>query len=40
MPKEIDETVARLKLNSMKVKIDDLTQEQQEYLETWEMGTT
>ncbi|MEM3665955.1 MAG: adenosylhomocysteinase [Candidatus Bathyarchaeia archaeon] len=40
VPKEIDETVARLKLNAMKIKIDELTQEQKMYLATWEMGTT
>jgi len=40
MPKEIDETVARLKLEAMKIKIDELTEEQKKYLATWEMGTT
>jgi adenosylhomocysteinase len=40
MPKEIDETVARLKLEAMKIKIDRLTEEQKKYLATWEMGTT
>ena len=39
VPKEIDETVARLKLDAMKIKIDELTHEQKKYLETWEMGT-
>ena len=39
VPKEIDETVARLKLNAMKIKIDKLTDEQKKYLATWEMGT-
>ena len=39
VPKEIDETVARLKLNAMKIKIDELTDEQKKYLSTWEMGT-
>jgi adenosylhomocysteinase len=39
VPKEIDETVAKLKLDAMKIKIDKLTQEQKEYLATWEMGT-
>lgn len=39
VPTEIDETVARLKLNTMKIEIDDLTQEQSKYLETWQMGT-
>ncbi|NWG11450.1 adenosylhomocysteinase [Candidatus Bathyarchaeota archaeon] len=39
VPKEIDETIAKLKLNSMKIKIDELTAEQKKYLATWEMGT-
>jgi adenosylhomocysteinase len=40
VPKEIDEKVAELKLNSMGIKIDQLTAEQKKYLSTWEMGTT
>jgi len=32
--------VAELKLKAMGVRIDTLTQEQQKYLATWEMGTT
>ena len=40
VPKEIDEKVAELKLNSMGIKIDELTAEQKKYLSTWEMGTT
>lgn len=40
VPKEIDETVAKLKLKSMKVDIDKLTDEQKKYLGTWETGTT
>jgi adenosylhomocysteinase len=39
VPKEIDETVARLKLKAMEIKIDELTDEQRKYLTTWEMGT-
>jgi adenosylhomocysteinase len=39
VPKEIDETIARLKLETMKIKIDELTEEQNKYLATWEMGT-
>jgi adenosylhomocysteinase len=39
VPKEIDETVAKLKLKSMKVDIDKLTDEQEKYLGTWETGT-
>ena len=40
VPKEIDEKIAELKLQSMGIKIDELTEEQQKYLSTWEMGTT
>ncbi len=39
VPKEIDEMVARLKLESMGIKIDTLTEEQERYLKSWEMGT-
>ncbi len=40
VPKELDEKVAELKLKSMGVTIDELTDEQKKYLSTWEMGTT
>ncbi|NWF87327.1 adenosylhomocysteinase [Candidatus Bathyarchaeota archaeon] len=40
VPKEIDETVATLKLDAMRIRIDELTEEQQRYIATWEMGTT
>jgi adenosylhomocysteinase len=40
VPAEIDESVAQLKLNSMGIKIDELTGGQKKYLTTWEMGTT
>ena len=39
VPEEIDRTVARLKLDSMGVKIDRLTPEQEKYLSSWELGT-
>jgi adenosylhomocysteinase len=39
VPDEIDKNVARLKLDSMKIKIDTLTPEQQEYLNSWQEGT-
>jgi adenosylhomocysteinase len=39
VPKEIDEEIARLKLEAMGVRIDRLTKEQQSYLASWEMGT-
>jgi adenosylhomocysteinase len=40
VPKEIDENIADLKLDSMHIKIDKLTVEQRKYLSTWELGTT
>jgi len=39
VPKEIDENVAKLKLESMGIKIDELTDEQKNYLSEWTMGT-
>ena len=39
VPKEIDDLVARIKLNSMGVKIDKLTDEQKKYLTSWREGT-
>jgi len=39
VPEEIDKEIARLKLAAMGVKIDGLTAEQEEYLQSWEMGT-
>jgi adenosylhomocysteinase len=39
VPPEIDSEVARLKLRSMGVEIDQLTPEQEEYLRSWEQGT-
>ena len=39
VPHEIDAEIARLKLESMGVKIDPLTDEQRKYLASWEMGT-
>jgi adenosylhomocysteinase len=39
VPKEIDETIAELKLKSMGIKIDSLTREQERYLSSWELGT-
>lgn len=38
-PEEIENTVAELKLASMGIEIDKLTQEQEKYLASWEMGT-
>ena len=39
VPKEIDQEVGRLKLRSMGITIDSLTEEQQQYLTSWESGT-
>ncbi|HYY87466.1 MAG TPA: adenosylhomocysteinase, partial [Chloroflexota bacterium] len=39
VPEAIDKDVARLKLESMGVRIDELTQEQQRYLASWDTGT-
>ena len=39
VPPEIDKKVASLKLSSMGVAIDRLTEEQKKYLASWEMGT-
>ena len=40
VPREIDELVARLKLRGLNIKIDEMTEEQKEYLSSWEAGTT
>lgn len=39
VPEEIDQRIARLKLEAMGVKIDQLTPEQKKYLASWELGT-
>lgn len=39
VPKEIDEEVAGLKLSSMGIEIDALTEEQKRYLRSWRLGT-
>jgi adenosylhomocysteinase len=39
VPKEIDEEIARLKLESLGVEIDSLTPEQREYLSSWGPST-
>jgi len=39
VPKEIDDKIAELKLESMGIKIDSLTEEQEKYLSSWEEGT-
>jgi adenosylhomocysteinase len=39
VPREIDEEIARLKLATMGVSIDTLTEEQAKYLASWDEGT-
>jgi adenosylhomocysteinase len=39
IPEQIDDSIARLKLESMGIRIDKLTPQQKEYLASWEMGT-
>ena len=39
VPADIDREVARLKLETMGVRIDELTKEQVQYLSSWEEGT-
>ena len=39
VPRDIDEEVGRLKLQSMGIQIDTLTAEQEKYLSSWDIGT-
>jgi adenosylhomocysteinase len=39
VPSEIDKEIARLKLASMGIEIDILTEEQERYLNSWQSGT-
>ena len=39
LPRELDEEVARLKLESMGASLETLTSEQEQYLSSWETGT-
>ena len=39
LPRSVDEEIARIKLDSMGIKIDTLTEEQERYLNTWSEGT-
>ena len=39
LPRSVDEEIARIKLDSMGIKIDTLTAEQERYLNTWSEGT-
>ena len=39
VPEEIDRNIARLKLESVGCKVDELTEKQKKYLASWEIGT-
>jgi adenosylhomocysteinase len=39
VPVELDQEIARLKLESLGTGIDELTPEQEQYLASWQMGT-
>ena len=39
IPQEVDQEIARIKLDAMGIKIDTLTDEQVAYLNSWEEGT-
>jgi adenosylhomocysteinase len=39
VPVEVDQEIARIKLESMGIQIDTLTEEQVRYLNSWEEGT-
>ncbi|MEZ0319480.1 MAG: adenosylhomocysteinase [Pyrobaculum sp.] len=39
LPDELDREVARLKLKTMGVEIEELTEEQRRYISSWELGT-
>lgn len=39
VPSEIEDWVSRLKLETMDITIDELTEEQKQYLASWELGT-
>jgi adenosylhomocysteinase len=39
LPEEIDQKVARIKLETMNIGIDELTEEQKKYLSSWDKGT-
>ena len=39
VPNDIDQTIASLKLAALGIEIDELTEEQETYLNSWTMGT-
>ena len=40
LPRKLDAEIARLKLKTMGIRIDQLTEEQHKYLTSWEMGNS
>jgi adenosylhomocysteinase len=39
LPEEIDDDIARLQLEAMGLKIDEMTPDQKKYVESWQEGT-
>jgi adenosylhomocysteinase len=39
VPEDIDAEIAKIKLENMGIQIDELTEEQKEYLNSWKLGT-
>lgn len=39
LPEEIDDFIAKLQLEALNIKIDELTEEQKKYLSSWQEGT-
>jgi adenosylhomocysteinase len=39
VPADIDQSVARLKLDALGIRVDELTEEQRTYLQSWSEGT-
>jgi adenosylhomocysteinase len=39
VPRDVEQTIARLKLRTMGVLIDEMTPEQKKYVESWQEGT-
>jgi len=39
LPVELDKEIAMLKLQGMNVTIDELSEEQEKYLNSWDIGT-
>ena len=39
LPPELDQEIARIKLDAMGINIDSLTEQQTKYLASWEEGT-